>query len=190
MKKKIAMLLVSATLAIALLGGGVYAYFNDTEASSGNSFTAGSLDLVIGSAGVTTMSFTNLAPGYSGDDSIELRNDGSIAGSLSMTVANLTDSEGATWEPETDVTAPGDLSKNVDVTIFLDANGNGNYDAGDSNLWTGKLNTMSSVNIDLGDLAGSASVRIGFYWSVDTSVGNDIMGDVTTFDIVFTLQQP
>ncbi len=66
MKRKIAMLLVSATLAIALLGGGVYAYFSDTETGAGNSFTAGSLDLVLGGTGSSSIVLTNLAPGMNG----------------------------------------------------------------------------------------------------------------------------
>jgi spore coat-associated protein N len=191
MKKKIMMLLVSATLAIALLGGGVYAYFSDTETSSGNSFTAGSLDLVIGGSGSSSIVLTGLAPGNSGSSSIQLANNGNIAGNLSMTAGNLVDGEGTNWEPETNTAPPGDLSANVDVVVFVDVNSNGLHDDGAGNdLWTGKLSTLPSNNINCGSLAGAGTTHIGFYWSIATSVGNDIMGDTTTFDIVFTLQQP
>jgi spore coat-associated protein N len=191
LKRKIAMLLVSATLAIALLGGGVYAYFSDTETSAGNSFTAGSLDLVIGSSGSSSIVLTSLAPGNSGSSSIQLSNNGNIAGTLTMTAGNMVDSEGTNWEPETNTGAPGDLSVNVDVTIFIDANSNGLHDDGAGNdLWTGKLNTLPSNNINCGTLSGAGSTNVGFYWNIASTVGNDIMGDITTFDLVFTLQQP
>jgi spore coat-associated protein N len=190
LKRKIAMLLVSATLAIALLGGGVYAYFSDTETGAGNSFTAGSLDLVLGGTGSSSIVLTNLAPGMNGAGSMELRNAGTIGGTLSVSAINMVEDEGVAWEPEVDVAAPGDLSKNVDVTIFVDADEDGAFDAGETTLWTGKLNTLPGNNVNCGTLAGSDSVYIGMYWSIDTSVGNDIMGDITTFNLSFTLQQP
>jgi spore coat-associated protein N len=191
MKRKIAMLLVSATLAIALLGGGVYAYFSDTETSSGNQFTAGSLDLVFGGSGSSSMVLTDLAPGNSGASSLQLDNNGNIAGTLTMTASNLVDGEGTNWEPETNTASPGDLSANVDIVVFVDANGNGIHDDGVGNdLWSGKLNTLPSINVNCGSLAGASSTHIGIYWSIATSVGNDIMGDTTSFDVLFTLQQP
>jgi spore coat-associated protein N len=190
LKRKIAMLLVSATLAIALLGGGVYAYFSDTETSSGNSLTAGSLDLTIGSSGSTKLTLTNLAPGMSGASSIQLTNIGSIGGTLSMLAQHMVDDEGATWEPETgDTSNPGELSANVDIAVFSDADNDGSWDGGEALLWSGKLNALDDASIGLGSLAGSASTYIGIYWSIDSAVGNDIMGDITTFDIEFTLQQ-
>lgn len=189
MKRKIAMLAIAAMFAVALVGGGVYAYFNDTETSTGNQFTAGSLDLVLGGSGSTSMSFSDLAPGSSGASSMMISNDGSIAGALSLTVQNMVDDEGIGWEPETNTAAPGDLSANVDIAVFIDADGDGVQDAGESSIWTGKLSALASVSASLGNLAGSASTYIGIAYSVATSVGNDIMGDIVTFDIVFTLQQ-
>ncbi len=186
MKRKILMLLVGATLAIALLGGGVYAYFSDPETSSGNQFTAGSLDLVLGGSGSSSMSFSNLAPGYSGASSMQLDNIGSIGGTLSMTAQNMVDGEGSNWEPETNTVEPGDLSANVDIAVFVDTDGDSVWDAGETLLWSGKLNALPGNNINCGSLAGGGTIDIGIYWSV----ANDIMGDTTTFDIVFTLAQP
>jgi spore coat-associated protein N len=188
LKRKIAMLLVSATLAIALLGGGVYAYFSDTETSSGNQFSAGSLDLVLGGSGSSSMSFSDLAPGYTGVSTMQLDNIGSVAGTLSMSANTMVDSEGSNWEPETNVAAPGDLSANVDIVVFVDLNTNGIYDPAEA-LWSGKLSTLPGNNIVCGPLSGTGSMNVGIYWSVATTVGNDIMGDTTTFVIVFTLAQ-
>lgn len=189
MKKKIAMLAIGAMLAVALVGGGVYAYFNDTETSSGNQFSAGNLDLVIGTAGSMPMTFNNLVPGSSGGSYIQVQNQGSIAADLSLAAQNMVDSEGANYEPETNQVAPGDLSANVDIRVFVDANANGAYDAGETSLFYNKLNTLAGTSVTYGSLASGASVNIGIAYSVATSVGNDIMGDTVTFDIVFTLQQ-
>ena len=65
--KKIAGLTIAALLIIGLVGGGTYAYFSDTESSTGNTLTAGTLDLNIdgGDAAVTTFDVSNVAPGDS-----------------------------------------------------------------------------------------------------------------------------
>jgi len=189
-KRKIAMLAIGAMLAVALLGGGVYAYFSDTESSPGNQFAAGTLDLVLGGSGSSTISVSNMAPGSSGVALIDAQNVGTIGGTLTMTVSNLVDSEGTNPEPETNIVPPGDLSANVDLTLFIDVDHSGTFNLGDTTLWSGKLNALSGVNANCGTLAGGATMNVGVYYSVATSVGNDIMGDITTFDITFNLQQP
>ena len=189
MKKKVAMLAIGAMLAVALVGGGVYAYFNDTETSSGNQFSAGSLDLVLGGSGSATVSFSNVAPGSVGVATMNIANQGTIGGAVTMTGANMVDGEGDNWEPETNTAEPGDLSAQVDITVFIDIDHDGSYNAGDSTRWTGKLNALPSVMISCGSLAGSSSMDIGMYYSVDPLVNNDIMGDIVTFDIVFSMIQ-
>lgn len=68
--KKILFVLMACVLCIGLVGG-AFAYFSDTETSSGNTFTAGTLDLVLSNDGssytdgvvATWVSPTNWAPG-------------------------------------------------------------------------------------------------------------------------------
>ena len=43
--KKILGLTIAALLVMGMVGGGTWAYFSDTEASTNNSLTAGTLDL-------------------------------------------------------------------------------------------------------------------------------------------------
>jgi spore coat-associated protein N len=73
-------------MALGLVGAGTLAYFVDTETSAGNSFTAGTLDLVISDDdegygdGVTgTWTMTNMAPGVTQAlNSVSLQNSGNI----------------------------------------------------------------------------------------------------------------
>ncbi|MEM0449721.1 MAG: TasA family protein [Methanomassiliicoccales archaeon] len=189
MKKRMVMLAIGAMLAAALIAGGAYAYFSDTETSSGNQFSAGSLDLVLGTAGSMPISFINMVPGSSGSSYIQVQNQGSIVAELRISGQNLVDAEGMNYEPETNTAEPGDLSSNVDIEIFVDANANGLRDAGESLLWSGKLNAFNGATVTYGEMAIGATVNIGIYYSVPTTVGNEIMGDTVTFDIVFVLQQ-
>lgn len=68
--------------ASAALGAGTFAYFSDTETSTGNSITAGDLDLTLNSGDGFSYSFdNNIAPGDSATVSVNLENTGSVMAS-------------------------------------------------------------------------------------------------------------
>jgi len=74
-KKKLSMGIMSAALGLTLIGGGTYAYFS-SEATTNNTFAAGTLDL---SAEPTTIiDVENLQPGDSIERDFELQNNGSL----------------------------------------------------------------------------------------------------------------
>ena len=86
--KKILIGLIAIFLIVALVGTGVWAYFSDTETSTGNVFQPGSLDLKIrqgkpwqswGDGVSATWTMLNMKPGQATPMRwIEFRNDGSI----------------------------------------------------------------------------------------------------------------
>ena len=66
--KKILGLTVAALLVMGLVGGGTWAYFTDTETSTGNTFAVGTLDLEVDTENPWTStaidnSLTPMAPG-------------------------------------------------------------------------------------------------------------------------------
>lgn len=81
--KKILGLTIAFMLLIGMGGIGTWAYFQDTETSTGNVFAAGTLDLKTNDVdGVTqTLYASNLKPGDNVSGSITLKNSGSVAGS-------------------------------------------------------------------------------------------------------------
>ncbi|MFC1897775.1 TasA family protein [Chloroflexota bacterium] len=83
MMKKILGLTIAFMLLISMGGIGTWAYFQDTETSTGNVLTAGTLDLKTDNVdGVTQTLYTsNLKPGDDTSGSITLKNTGSVAGS-------------------------------------------------------------------------------------------------------------
>lgn len=188
MNKKIAMLLIGATLAVALVGGGVYAYFSDTESSTGNSFTAGTLDLRLNDNVAKSISFSNVKPGDSGVDNFKLNNVGNVNGHLYASVQNIVNGPGTTPEPEP-TPDNGELATSMHVVIWNDLDGDNVQDAGESVAYNGLL-SGAAINIDMGALAAAGQTYLGFAWDIPyATVGNEIMGDVVTFDIVFTLNQ-
>ena len=139
--KKILISLMTIAMVGALVGGGVFAYFSDVETSTGNTFTAGTLnltDIISGTCSVPSkvtvteqndglndnVVFTTLAPGNSGTITWVLSNSGNLAGTLTI-VSTVTFSDVDANEPETAVTTPhanngggnGDLDEFVGVTL-------------------------------------------------------------------------
>ncbi|SFM23336.1 SipW-cognate class signal peptide [Gracilibacillus orientalis] len=75
LKKKLGLGVASAVLGLTLVGGGTYAYFNDTETST-NTFAAGTLDLTLDPEVIFNVD--NLKPGDSMKRYFEMQNTGSL----------------------------------------------------------------------------------------------------------------
>ncbi|WP_096269351.1 CalY family protein [Paucisalibacillus globulus] len=92
-KKKLGMGIASAALGIALVGGGTFAYFSDTEVSN-NTFAAGTLDLAVNPSVVIDVD--NLKPGDVMVREFALENNGSLdISSIELATAyNVIDAKG------------------------------------------------------------------------------------------------
>lgn len=126
--KKIIGLTIVALLLIGIVGVGTFAYFSDTETSSGNTVTAGTLNLVATNTGTSStpnivvtagsdgincnVVFTKLKPGDSGTTAWTLTNNGDLPGNLTTpsTIA-FNDNDGSQMNPETKaITANGGVN--------------------------------------------------------------------------------
>jgi predicted ribosomally synthesized peptide with SipW-like signal peptide len=212
MKRKIRLsaLLVIAVLMLALMIGGLYGYFDDTETSSGNVFTAGTLDLVeytdasAGSPPTCTyavvpgpapsmnghVEFTFIAPGDSGSIEWALSNAGSVDGMLTM-AATIGGSEGTVEEPEPLVGnnngGDGDLDENLGVRLY-DGTAYIYGTAVSYDTLAGLVTFLSTYAGEELD-GGAAPIVYTLEWQVDTGVGNIIQSDSATLDMTFALNQ-
>jgi predicted ribosomally synthesized peptide with SipW-like signal peptide len=105
MDKKILVSMMVIGLVAALAGAGLYAYFSDTETSTGNTFTAGTLDLKVdGQDDGGTVAYYTLSNMKPGDVTVYykwvLKNTGSLPGKLSVTFSPITNNENGVVEPE------------------------------------------------------------------------------------------
>jgi len=190
-KKVLASIFIIGLLAFGL-GYGTYSYFSDTETSTGNTFTAGTLDLKVDGADnplPTYFTVSNVKPSDSGSVVIALSNAGSIDGTAKIHIKDVTNTEGENPEPETDKTEPGDLGGVLLMRIQYDANNDGDYDDAGETIITDEINDLNCVLYTLGPLGAGASRNLKISWSVPTTVGNAIMGDIVTFNIEFSLEQ-
>ena len=179
-KKILASIVVVGILALAI-GWGTYSYFSDTETSSGNTFSAGTLDLKVDNKDDPLdvfFNFTNVKPGDSGSRSVVLSNAGTLNGKAYIHFKNVVDNRGTTPEPEP-TPDEGELSKNLKIKVS-----NGTATVVEGFLYDIKCNSYL-----LGTIAGGGSLTVTIEWSIPSGVGNVIMGDSVTFDIEFSLVQ-
>ncbi len=184
MLRKAAGIAIALLLAVAFAVGSVWAYYTDTEASIGNSFTAGTLDLVStvsgsysglathyhvtsGSNGVNgNVVFGHIVPGETGSITWTLSNTGSVSGTLTID-STCTYAENGTDEPEIFVTgnnggSNGDLDDYVGVKLTR----NGSYILGSASYYV-PLSGLEAVLDDVTgqSLAASGTITYVLYWS-------------------------
>jgi len=205
--KKILMSLMTIALVIGLVGAGTVAYFSDTETSTGNTFTAGTLDLNLDGGNVNVVKFTvaDTYPGASGGGTWTLLNAGSLAGYVDLeniSVANAENYDADTNEAEavddtdtSNATGGGELGAKLDVVLFWDDGagggtaGNGIKDGSEATIYSDALDSIAN-NYEANYLLNNgATTYISMTWSIDTAVDNRIQGDSVTLGMTFELAQ-
>ena len=210
--KKILMSLMAIALVVGLVGAGVVASFSDEETSTGNTFTAGTLNLTAVGGSPMPFAVANMKPGDSGSGTVTLTNAGTIgAAELDIAVSMIVNDDVDTAEPENDQgtnTGNGDLGGQLLMVMWLNVNQNGVFDAGDVELLNDgtvsaydatnnptltyvAANTYSgdSWNAVLAEMAQDAVDDFVISYNLPETTDNSIMTDKITFDVTFTLEQ-
>jgi len=128
---------------------GTLAYFSDKEIIPGNILKAGTLNLEIGSDSQdVSINLQNLAPGDKGiAKSLKLKNIGTIDGSLSVSLSQITNLENECVEPEIEGNCQesescpgqdktcqeleGELGEYLKLAFWMDTNEDGNWSSED-----------------------------------------------------------
>lgn len=206
--KKIFGLTVAALLIIGMVGGGTWAYFSDTEESTGNTFTAGTLNLTADVSGGGSISGTvtpgddgvneyitldNVKPGDSGTITWTCTNTGNLAGTLTM-VSTVTSDENSLTEPETSASPTSDdgdddlgddLDGELDDYLGITLTRNGTYIIGGASVYEPLSELEAVLNAESESVAASGgTVTYVLSWSIASDVetaGTD--GEFGTDDI-------
>ena len=191
--KKIILSLAIIAIAGTVTVGLTRAYFSDTETSTGNTFTAGTLDLNVNGQdqGIIPVVVGNIAPGWSKDITYTVKNAGSISGNLSLASGSVVNHEdgcnGAELSDDEDCATIGDdngeLGANIQVTIEV---------GGDTLGGTYTLNELvGATDIPLvTPLSAGAETTVVLHLSVnEETVGNEIQGDSVAADFTLALDQ-
>lgn len=183
------LLIVVAVAAIA--GGATWAYFSDNATITGNTFSAGTMDLRIDrnpdsqtqdwSNGFTVpytylqqLGLTNVAPGGTGNQVIDIKNVGTVNGGNVTIKLQRT----SAWS---------DLSGKLKLTVYFDDENDGFV--GEAPVVTGTLDEFNGNIYPIGALGSGQIASVNIVWEVPVSAGNEIQGDDVTFDTTFGLEQ-
>lgn len=181
---------------VALLGGpGIMAYFSDTETSTENLFTAGTIDLAVnGENPWTTGLSANLAdlkPCMKRWGNVTLTNVGTNPFDVWLNVSTVSTADGLTSEPETAEEA-GTAVNNIDTVIRYDLNVGGVSKIADAANYfisapqhglTGL--PMKEQYIYLGNIPAGGSLTVDQSFVMDCATTNWAQGDTMTFYVNF-----
>ncbi|MFC1653666.1 TasA family protein [Patescibacteria group bacterium] len=200
--KKIVLSLAMISLVSYAAFNATMALFSDTETSTGNTFTAGSLDLdVDGNNGTNTVKFTvsNMRPGNQPKGTYTLNNVGTLNGYLDLESISVSNNENSCLEPESDdgdVTCnspgpgEGELQDVVNMRLFMDYGCDGWISVGDDVFYNGPTGSVAG-SYDLDELitAGGNTCMVALFDWWNTADDNKAMGDDMTLDMTFELLQ-
>jgi len=195
--KRILLSVFAISAVLALVAGATVAQFSDTETSTGNTFTAGDLDLTVdGNNGVNTVKWTvgPMRPGNQPKGTFHLANEGNVGGYLDLESILVTSHENVIIEPETqagDVTdTEGELEDVLNLRLFHDIDCDGWIGTGETVFFNGKVGTIvSSYDLDYSIPAGGNTCITGIYDWWDTADDNKAMTDSFDLDVTFDLGQ-
>lgn len=205
--KKFLLSMLAIFLVIGLAGTGAFAWFQDTETSSGNTFIAGTFDLKVsdwneglGDGVSYTWTMSNMQPGVTtvGPFDVVLQNSGSIAAdhveiSFSHSINDLPDVESDTNKNST----PGEMARWIEITsctytgvnfmaTLTNANGNGFLDLEDVTL---SANAVALDNLPPPPPNSGGTRTFSMALKFNSGATNDIQGDTLTTTVTFTLNQ-
>lgn len=198
-RKILTSLLVIAVVAV-MVGMGTFAYFSDSETSTGNTFTAGTLDLQVNGrddSNVGTLVTIEAKPSQRKVvGPIKVHNKGTNSGVLDLHFNNVVDLENGIVEPEQDyytannITERNDISNALFVDLMVDYDGDDVIDETLIPDFVVTLGALKSRTLDFPKpIPPSNTWYIYLSFHLCSNVGNWGQSDKTTFDIEFTLHQ-
>lgn len=186
-------------MTIALVAGtgiaATRAYFSDTETSTGNVLSAGTIDISVGD-GVNqqnpwnqillTSQMGDLKPGMQKTVTFTVGNEGQNPLVLWKRV-NVTLRAGGDHPESEEASDPGDAINNLDSKIHYDMT------VGAVNTipvaWNVMMSDIDQLWIPLGTVEAGASLSVTQVYKLDEQTGNEYQGDQLTFDIVLYAEQ-
>lgn len=171
MKKIVLSLAVIAVVATVAIGV-TRAYFSDTETSTGNTFTAGTLDISVNSQNPWSQngqySFANLEPSDSKDINVTLQNTGTNPVVI--------------WK-KVKVTETDTLSTQFIYSMKIGGNDN------IKKAWGVKVSDVNDLWIPIGRLNAGDTLAVDQNYYFNETAGNEYQGKTMTIDITFYADQ-
>ncbi|MDH4617831.1 hypothetical protein JZI27_12145 [Brevibacillus sp. AY1] len=175
--------MASVGIGAALIGGGTFAYFNDTETSNNNTFAAGTIDLRPDLNGAAVFNIENAKPGDDWDVNYNLSNAGSLAANVNVTADYTADGNGDGSDIGTQLIVT-DVQFGGQAVTVNDPNG------GDLTL-----TDLDNANIELGALGADGAaddekaITFKLTFKEANAPQNEYQGDSASVNLVFEARQ-
>ena len=215
--KSILLSVMTIGIVAAVIGGGVYALFSDTETGSAT-FTAGTLNLQVGTTDPCTENVTisNVKPTDNATAATWLTtNIGNINGTLDIALGAITNNENTRSEVETaagDTTdVGGELGTLLKAAFWMDTNKDGTWSSGDyylssaatkvawasgTTLPTAAYDILNNYGSDsftnvqtVNATADAGNFRVAYQFPNGGSGDSVVQSDNSVFSITFVLNQ-
>jgi spore coat-associated protein N len=189
MKKRIVLSLLIIAVVVAATATGAVALFTDQETSSGNAFTAGTLDLALADGSPLPFSVSGMAPGDVVYGGLQISN----SGDMELRYAMSTTADGSsTLDEQLDLTIDVVTDWGADLTWYTsdDVVGTANIYGPDGVLSSAVIGDPTA-GADAGDriLTASASERLRFKVTLPLATANTFKGSTCTVAFVFDAEQ-
>jgi spore coat-associated protein N len=185
--KKVLMSLFTIAIVGALIGGGTFAYFSDTETSTGNTFQSGTIDFEMdnGEGSAVLITLTDMKPCDWAYYQIRLHNVGTNDGPLYLHFDVEAGYNAVTSEPETAAGGEtiNDIENHITVDLSLtDVTGGEQYVviAPKDDI---KLGDLDCLWIPLGWFGGEPYKYLKLSFHLQAETGNEYQGDAVDFTI-------
>lgn len=175
--------------ASAAAGAGTMAYFSDSESSTGNAISAGTIDLTLngGNQTVTFLDVSGIAPGDRGAQTLSLGNGGSIEGELEIDL-----DEWRSFESGDDSPGGGSLQNYLRIQLLVDGE-EVSIDGEGPGGWCHVRDLPENETLSPGTtIPPNSSCDFAVKWHFEPpSTGNakDAEGDSVEIDVTFRLVQ-
>ena len=201
--KKIFVLLLTIALVVVMVGAAFTAAFSDVEQSTGNTLTAGTLNLTINGvdgenadAKNITIDLGPLKPGDSGEAKCwKIQNEGSIPGVLTFEVADIVNYENVRLEMEEDAgdfttgEKEGELgSQLLGTWRYLVPGTVDQWESWDPRYIDFMLGQEYAPEIGALNQGDAVTICLDYSF-VDTEANNVAQSDGVKFNVVFELKQ-
>jgi predicted ribosomally synthesized peptide with SipW-like signal peptide len=205
MKKIILSLAVIAVVAVVAVGA-TRAFFSDTLTSTGNTFTAGTIDIAVGESGFVPVNLIDMKPSQVAYSNFTVQNTGTNPVNVTKTLQNIVTSENGVNEPECSayggVWTPtnesanhcvgGQVRNDIDTVVQYDLSVKV-YKPDGTLVWNQTLNDMDKTVAEknnqpsfLGMIPAGYHMDVVESYHMASSTGNWAQSDSMKFDILLT----
>jgi len=217
MNTKILLSIVVIGAVAAMAIGGTVAYFSDTETSTGNTFTAGTIDIAVEGQNpwtqTATLSVRDMKPSQHEYTEYVIHNVGTNPANIWKKIHVTEETEGVLTEPECEAYR-GDwvnnqciegtsINNNIssivryDMAVWVYNVDPGEYPSAQPIWWqviytdemAKMLGTLDNTDVLLGMIPANWYMKVQQSYHMDADAGNEYQGDGMTFDITLTAEQ-